>query len=120
MVWLNLMEPNKGWRAMKTLGAHTNFSNYHWRDSTVVKNKIVYFGSSNENATYRMEQEDQSRDLAVTSKFGGIDYQRGDRNSSFCTNLGKIYYFPTKKNKEVWCLDAETEKASLFFSQNDH
>ena len=116
MYWLDLLKPK--WNSVKTLG-QTDFSRHCLRDATVVKNKIVYFGSWNvDKATYVLEEEKgEPRNLEVKSRFTPIDYTRGGWNSSFCTYKEKIYFFPKNKDSEVQCLDVETEQSSLFFKR---
>ena len=63
-----------------------------------------------------MEQEEETRGLEVKGKFKMIKYMKGVRNSTFCTYQGRIYFFPSFKNSEVWSLDVETQQSSLFFS----
>ena len=82
--WLDLLSESSKWNSVKTLG-QTDFSGYHLRDATVVKNKIVYFGSRSEKATYVLEKGEEEGKLEVRSRFKGIDYERGDYRSSFCT-----------------------------------
>ena len=82
--WLDLLDQPTGWNSFETL-AEADFRNYFFRDATVVKDKIVYFGSNNENATYVLEPGEESKGLEVKSKFKGVSYERGDSNSSFCT-----------------------------------
>ena len=61
---------------MKLLG-ETDFSGYEFRDATVVRNRVVYFGSWNtDRATSVLEQEKRERSLEVKSKFTPIDFIR--------------------------------------------
>ena len=45
VVWLDLVSVIRTWSSLKKLGAATSFRNYFFSDATVVKKKIVYFGS---------------------------------------------------------------------------
>ena len=82
--WLDLLKPK--WNSVKTLG-FIDFSGHRLRDATVVKNKIVYFGSWRDKATYALKQKkSQPGNLELKSRFEEIDYIRGNPfNSSFCT-----------------------------------
>ena len=84
-------------------------------DATVVKNKIVYFGSYSEEATYVLKRKKHSDELEVADKFDGIEYERGGSHSSFCTFKDKIYYFPLDKFTTVSCLDVDERKSSVYF-----
>ena len=114
---LNLLSQRAKWSSIYKLGLV-----YFWaerlKDAATVKNKIVYFGRANgDKATYVLEQEKDSGSLEVSSKFEAIDYTRGTCDSSFCIYKQKIYFCPTYKYSEVWCLEADTEKCWLYFSK---
>ena len=115
--WLDLLKAKGKWKSVKTLG-QTHFSGQYYRDESVVKNKIVYFGSHyKDKATYVLEQGEKGEwgNIEVRSRFAGIDYTRGAfSNSSFCTYKEKIFFFPVDEYSEVWCLNVE--HSSLFFS----
>ena len=53
--WLDLLNEKAKWSLAKTLG-QSDFSDHRLRDATVVKNTIIYFGSSDEKATYVLKQ----------------------------------------------------------------
>ena len=82
-----------------------DFTGYTFRDVTVVRSDIVYFGSRNQKSTYILSQDEESKELALKSEFAGIEYERGWENSSFCTYRGNIFFFPKNNYSEVWCLD---------------
>ena len=63
-----------------------SFVGYSCRDATVISNRIMYFGSYNNNATFVLRREEESNKLEVERKFPGIEYRRGGSNSSFCTH----------------------------------
>ena len=54
-----------------------NFKEYFDREAYVVKNKIVYFGDSNENATYVLERDEESEQLKVVREEIGFHLYRG-------------------------------------------
>ena len=114
VTWLDLASQHGSWNSLKTVG-EACFLNHSFRGATLISNKIVYFGSRNENATYILEKEERSGILEVMSKFAGIEYRRGEKDASFCTYQEKIYFFPTNSYSQVFCLDIETEEAALFF-----
>ena len=115
MCWLELVRKKGKWTSVETLGK-TDFSCHYCRDSTVVKNKVVYFGEEWEEATFVLKQTKEEGSLELKSSFSEINYKRGYSDSSFCTYREKIYYFPKDKVSQVWCLDAESEQAILYFS----
>ena len=45
-----------------------NFKRNFWREAFVVENKIVYFGSWNEKATFVLEKEEEAEQLRVVRK----------------------------------------------------
>ena len=70
--WLHLLSGK--WSSIQTVGEN-KFTDYRFRDATVVNNQIVYFGYYNEEATYVLEEK--SENLELKSKFAPIDYFRG-------------------------------------------
>ena len=77
--WLDLLSEKATWNSVNTLGV-ADFSDHCYRDATVVKNKIVYFGESlwnRDQGTYVLEQKEGDRgDLEVKFWLKAIDYQR--------------------------------------------
>ena len=112
--WFDLLSQKGKWNAVKTL-ATADFRGQCWKDATVLRNKIVHFGSFRDQNTYVLEQKGEEGNLEVKSRFKGIQYKRGWNNSSFCTYKDKIYFFHEDKYAEVWCFDLETEQSSIFF-----
>ena len=45
--------------------ADCEFTEHYYRKALVLENKIVYFGTWNENATYVLEKEKQSHELRL-------------------------------------------------------
>ena len=81
--------------------SNSNFKGYSWREALVVENKIVYFGSSNENRTFVLEKEEQSEKLRVVRQDEGIDLRRGFWNSSSCVFKNEIYAFKRRNYGDV-------------------
>ena len=73
-------------------------------------------GCFDEEATYVIEQDDESQKLQVASKFSKISYMRGrDRNSSFCTHNNKIYFFPDNSFSDVWISKRKNLPSSFLY-----
>lgn len=53
-----------------------------FREATVVRGEVIYFGRNNRNVTYVLKQEEKK--LKLCYKFDGVEYQRGSSDSSFC------------------------------------
>ena len=53
--WLDLLNPRSKWESSKQL-KHFQFFGYWLRDAAVLKNRIVYFESSDDNTTYVLEK----------------------------------------------------------------
>ena len=49
-----------------------SFKGYFWREALVVGNKIVYFGSHDQNATFVLEAEEEGK-LRVVRQDEGFD-----------------------------------------------
>ena len=117
--WLDLVSEKPKWTSIRTLGQSADFTGQCYRDATVVKNTIVFFGSPNQDkTTYVLEQEEKAGEranLELKSRSAPINYSRGINSSSFCTYKYKICFYAKDKSPEVWCLDAETELCSRVF-----
>lgn len=111
--WMELVSEKRRWSSIKRMEAHTDFSDHYYRDATVVSNKIVFFASEETGFVL----EGAASNLEVRSKFKGIEYERGEHDSSFCTHNGKVYFFPKDNYSQVFCLDVETDHCSHYFSQ---
>ena len=72
---------------MKTVG-EVSFCDHFDSDATVVKNKIVHFGSEEDTISYVLKQEEGgSSELEIEKRIVDTSYMcmRGDDDSSFCT-----------------------------------
>ena len=83
-----------------------------------MENKIVYLGSEYKNATYVLEQEEESEQLKVVREDKGFDFERGYYNTASCVSKREIYAFKTKNYKEVhrYCLKSGSGGSSLSIS----
>ena len=113
---LDLLSTKRTWK-QHTVGGF-NFANL-FRDATVVKNEIVYFGSHERKETCILDAPKGSKNLRVKTRFDGIEYVRGYRDSSFCVCQEKIFFFPASEENEVMCLDVETKKNASSTSLSD-
>ena len=91
-----------------------SFKGYYWREALVVGNKIVYFGSQNENVTFVLEEEEEGK-LRVARKDEGINWNRW-YNAASCVFKKEIYAFETRKYDKVHRYNVETGKWSLYHS----
>ena len=94
--WLELLSEKPKWFSMKTVG-EVSFCDHFDSAATVVKNKIVYFGSVKESIAYVLKQEEGgSSELKIEKRIVDTSYMcmRGDDDSSFCTFQKKVYFFP--------------------------
>ena len=89
-----------------------SFKGYWYREALVVGNKIVYFGSEDQNATFVLEEEEEGK-LRVMRKDGGFDLDRW-YNTASCVFKKEIYAFKTLKYDEVHRYNVETGKWSLY------
>ena len=112
--WCSLLsnDPPK-WKSMDL--ENYSFKGYRWREALVVGNKIVYFGSNNQNATFMLEEEEEGT-LRVTRKDDGFDLNRSINTASRVFKK-EIYAFKTGKYDEVHRYNVETGKWSLYYSQ---
>ena len=99
--WLDLLKGGE-WHSLEEVGLF-GFEGQCFRDATVVREEIIYFGSNNGKETYVLKQgEGTNSKLKLCYKWEGVEYQRGSTDSSFCVYNEMIYYFPTSKYREVW------------------
>ena len=67
VVWCRLgSSASPLWKSMDL--ANYGFKQYSFREALVVANKIVYFGSEEENAAFVLEREGESEQLKVVRK----------------------------------------------------
>ena len=59
----------------------------------ILENKIVYFGSNEENATFVLQLEEDSEQLAVEREDEGFESKRGFWNNASCLLKNEIYAF---------------------------
>ena len=91
-----------------------SFKGYRWREALVVGNKIVYFGSRYQNATFVLEEKEEGK-LRVVRQDEGFDLDRYF-NTASCVFKKEIYAFKTKKYDKVHRYNVETGKWSLYYS----
>ena len=91
-----------------------SFEGYYHREALVVGNKVVYFGSRNENATFVLEEEEEGK-LRVVRKDEGFDLDRY-YNTASCVFKKEIYAFQKCKYDKVHRCNVETGKWSLYHS----
>ena len=71
VIWCQLSSTYRAKWEFMDLQSH-NFEKYLIREEFAVENRIVYFGSKNENATFVLAQEGESEKLKVVSEDDGF------------------------------------------------
>ena len=84
----------------------------------IVKNKIVYFGTSDVEATFLIGKEDDSEQLKVLGKEKGFYLSRGGWNTASHVFKNEIYAFKNGNYEEVHRYTLENGEWSLFFSHH--
>ena len=72
--------------------SHT-FKDFWLREAYPIENKIVYFGSSDAEATFVLEKEEGSEQLRVVREDEGLNFWKGDSNTASCVFEKNIYAF---------------------------
>ena len=76
-----------------------SFKGYCVREALPVRNKIVYFGSYNQNATFVLERG-EGENLRVVRQDEGFNLHR-NYNPASCLFNNEIYAFETQKYDKV-------------------
>lgn len=80
-----------------------DFSNFAFRDASVVANKIVFFGSLDKKATFVLGLEgSRSERLTVEHESEAVTYARGVNNASFATLRKELFVFETNSYSKVY------------------
>ena len=91
-----------------------SFKGHYYREALAVRNKIVYFGCNDENATFVLEEEEEGK-LRVVRQDAGFSLERY-WNTASCVSKKEIYAIKTDKYDEVHRYNVETGKWSLYYS----
>ena len=114
LMWCRLSSTYRAKWEFTDLASH-NFGGYYSREALAVEYKIVYFGSWNANATFVLEQEEESEQLKVVREDEGFDLVRGHWNTASCVFKNEIYAFKTGNYEEVHRYSLESGKWSRFY-----
>ena len=111
VLWCSLLSngPPK-WKSMDL--ENYSFKGYYDREALVVGNKIVYFGSNNQNATFVLEEEEEGK-LRVVRRDEVFKLHRWC-NAASCVFKKEMYAFETRKYDKVHRYNVETGKWSLY------
>ena len=79
----------------------------------------MYFGSTDRNATFVMDREEEEGQLKVVREDEGIHFERGYWNASACMLKNGIYAFETHNYREVHRYGLKSGKWRLYFQKSD-
>ena len=100
LLWCNLSRSLCKWKPMDLV--YQNVQGFWLREAFTLENKIVYFGSWNKNATFVLEQEQETEQLKVVREDDGLFFLRGYWNGGSCAANKEIYAFKTLSQKDVY------------------
>ena len=79
------------WKFMDV--SNYSFKKYCLREAFVLENKVVYFGSWNVKIAFVLEKEEDSEQLKVVREDEGINFERGNKNTTSRVYKKEIYAF---------------------------